>query len=318
MEKWWTEQLYDKAYEIVKDRKYPVMIPSYNRPNPEIVSRLFSNMTPESNYPVFVVVRESQKEEYMNSIGGYYGITILPFPDEEICNLGFTRTRIMKWCHENGYKGAFMFDDDILDLHYLTHKVTVNNREIAGPGDEQDISRVLAMWQMAQEYGAEKHNLMGSAVQVVGLSWPHGNIEEDKSLIIYRSPFHQCVCINIEGLVENDLFYRDSMISEHEDIDMAVRITQKGFPLGFIPFITYKSSPPFAGFNGHTGTLIERLEHQCGVVRNNFPDVDWLDFRLQKDGTPGVYLNWRKIRKMLGVKDYRIDIWNNGNLIKNS
>ena len=61
----WTEELYEKAYNIVKDRKYPIIIPSYNRPQPIVLDKFFNDFTEEYNWPIYFIVRKSQEEEYI-------------------------------------------------------------------------------------------------------------------------------------------------------------------------------------------------------------------------------------------------------------
>ena len=149
-EKWWTHELYDNAYDIVKDRKYPVLIPSYNNPNPNAVKGFLSKMDDEYNYPIILFVRESQYDEYVKSNEHPY-VTVVKYKDELINSAGKARHWSLKWLYKNGYTHAFSFDDDLQDISYSIRGYT-------GKGDPKslvigsvNIAKVLAMWQLSVE-----------------------------------------------------------------------------------------------------------------------------------------------------------------------
>lgn len=56
---WWTKILLENAYDLVKDHKYPILIPSYNNPSPPAVEGFLSQMDDTYNYPIILFVRKS-------------------------------------------------------------------------------------------------------------------------------------------------------------------------------------------------------------------------------------------------------------------
>ena len=60
--KHWTNDFYNNAYDIVKDRLFPIVIPSYNRPDNTFLKWYEKHHVPGYEYPIYIVVRQSQKE----------------------------------------------------------------------------------------------------------------------------------------------------------------------------------------------------------------------------------------------------------------
>jgi hypothetical protein len=230
--KWWTDLMYENCYEIVSNNnnnnnKYPLFIPSYNRPDPVTVKTLFSKMNDDSNYPVYVIVRESQREEYSKNIGNVPYVNIMSFPDNEINNLGAVRRKVVDITYYGGHKGCFMFDDDIVGFGYTSKDYTAHGDPKAKESLNKDIPRILAMWQVAMAEAIDKYNVMSSGIMPVFASWKPEYTDCTKSLLIHRGIPSQCMCINVVGFKDNDITYGETKDVAHEDIDMAIRITDK-------------------------------------------------------------------------------------------
>lgn len=318
-EKWWTDIFYDNAYEIVsKDMfKYPVVIPSYNRWNdPLTVKLFFSKMTPESNYPVFVAVRESQKENYREALKEYFGVKILSFPDKEISNIGATRRRIVKWAYDNGMEAIFMLDDDLTEISYTHEGFTKSsNSPIAkyiGMGD-LEVPRVFAMWQLSMHKSIEKYNIMCNGLSPMFSSWKYDYTHPDQSLLMRGLP-SQCFCLNVKGLIENNLEYRDTAECGHEDIDLTIRIAEKGLNVSVFPFLVYSATPMRPNFGGFGDTMEKRMKAQQEIMMKNHSDKDWVKFQ-DKRGLAQVSINWIRLRKAIGVTEYKFNIWEHGEII---
>lgn len=49
MQAWWTKIFAGLAYDMVKYRKFPILIPSYNNPNPPAVTGFLSSVILDKN-----------------------------------------------------------------------------------------------------------------------------------------------------------------------------------------------------------------------------------------------------------------------------
>lgn len=318
-EKWWTDIFYDNAYEIVcKDMfKYPIVIPSYNRwSDPVTIKIFFSNMTGECNYPVFVAVRDSQKQNYQEALKEYFGVKVISFPDEQISNIGATRRRIVKWAYDNGLEGIFMLDDDLTGISYTREGFTKSsNSPIAKYArmDEIEIPRVFAMWQLSMNKAIKEYNVMCNGISPMFSSWKYDYTDPDQSLLMRGLP-SQCFCLNVKGLIENGIEYRDTADCGHEDIDLTIRIAEKGLNVSVFPFLVYSATPMRPNFGGFGDTMEKRMKAQQEIMKKNHSDKDWVRFT-DKRGLAQVSINWIRLRKALGIKDYKFNIWNHGEII---
>ena len=318
MSRWWTLDEYDKCYDIVKDRKFPITIPSYNRPSPNIINNMLNskNMNDNINYPIFVFVRDSQKDEYESNIGNHPYVTIVSFPDRLISNAGAARRMILKWLYSNNYDGAFSFDDDLLNIQ-------ITERGYTGKGDpkskvipDTNICKVLAMWQVAMENAMNKYNVVLSCGMPMGFSWKAEYCTREQSMLWYRGNLNQAVCFSTKRLIENGIYYKDNSEVGHEDIQLVAEINKKNIELGdnklsvcTFPFLAY-SVPPMSceNFGNFGSTMEDRFRSQQKLMIDNWEGTPWVNFR-EKRGLCQVVINWRRYRKDIGVTDYIFDIF---------
>lgn len=313
--KWWTTILYENAYEIVKDRKYPVIIPSYNRPDPITIKSLFKNMTEESNYPVYVVVRESQVPDYKKNLDGIPFVNIISFPDEQIDNAGAVRRTIVDWSYDNGYNACFMFDDDITSIGYTVKGYTGAGEIKARVSENNDVTRILAMWQLAMEAAIDQFDVLLSGVMPVFASWKFGYTDPKQSIFLHRGSPYQIVCANVKGMKEKGIVYGDTKDVGHEDVDVIIKILDSDNKICLIPFLAYTARPLSAEFGNFGKTLYERMKAQQEIMYRNHHDKEWVAFRDKRD-LPQVVINWVRYRKQKGITKYIFDIWKNGQLLE--
>lgn len=314
---WWTVELCNSAYEKVRDRKYPIIIPSYNRPNPPAIKGFLngSDMSSNINYPIFVFVRDSQKEEYEASIGGHPYLKIISFPDKAIDNAGAVRRMSLKWLYQNGYEGAFSFDDDLLSIQYTTKGFKKSDGWMKSEAVEgANISDVLAMWQLAMEHAIRNYDVMISGIMPMFISWKPEYCTEEQSMLLYRGLPSQAVCINVKGLVENELIYMDNKLCGHEDLDLVIRCIDKHKPVCVFPFLCYTANE-MSVENWDFKDMKERFTHQQEIMKRNHSDKPWVSFVDEKRGIPQVEIKWPQVRKSLGIDKYVFNIWNNGELL---
>lgn len=312
---WWTQELYNKAYDVVKDRKIPIIIPSYNRPNiPSVMEGFLSDMDEYYNYPIYVFVRMSQYEDYINQVGRMNYVTIVGIDDEHMIGAGAARRMSLQWMYDHGYNTVFSFDDDLIKITYTVPSVTGKGDPKSEYVRDVNISRILAMWQLSMEKAIRDKNVMIGGVMPMVFSWKDGYCSSDNSMLWYRGMPVQAVCLNVKGLIESGLQYGENEECGHEDVDLIIRIIDSGNSICTFPFIAY-SSEPLSVDNWDFDDLTERFKHQQDLLRKNHGDKDWVRFS-DKRGLPQVSVNWNKARKKFGIKDYVFDIWENGNLLK--
>lgn len=307
--KWWTEVFHDEAYDVVKDRKFPVLIPSYNNPNPPAVRGFLSCMDEEYNYPIIIFVRDSQKKAYEDANNHPY-VTVVSMRDELIDSAGKARKWSLKWLYDHGYSHAFSFDDDALGIGMTKRGVTGKGEPKSEAIKNTNIAKVLACWQMSMEaLEARYSNVMLTGIYPIGFSWKSEYCQCDQSALLYRGNLNQVVCLNVKNILESGITYRDNKDCGHEDIDLILQGLEKDMMVATFPFIWY-STPPMdiANFSSFGSTLQDRFRTQQQLMINNWKDFPYVTFR-EKRGLSQVVINFRKYRKDKNVSEYVIDIW---------
>lgn len=307
---WWTKLALDKAYDIVKDRKFPILIPTYNNPNPPAVRGFLSKMDENYNYPIILFVRDSQKQAYIDANNHPY-VTVVSAPDEFIDSAGKARRYSLKWLYTNGYTHAFSFDDDALDIGMTERGWTgKGDPKSAAIKDIDNIAKVLAVWQLSMETLEQKYpNVMLTGVYPIGFSWKEEYCSLDGSALLYRGNLNQVVCLNTKNLIENAVTYRDNKDCGHEDIDLIFQGLEKDLLVATFPFIWY-STPPMdvANFSSFGSTLEDRFRTQQELMKNNWGDYPYAIFR-EKRGLSQVVVNFRKYRKDKEINEYVLDLF---------
>lgn len=276
----WTEELYDRAYETVKDRKWPIVIPSYNRPD-FITQKLFK-FTEEENWPVYVVIRESQRDLYSVK---YPYVTYITVPDRIIRNIGNTRAFIVRWAKAVGFDYIFMLDDDIKSFKYSISGTTKKGLPKAKVVDTS-FSRYMAMWQVSSE-ALPDFILNGPILEQ--FAWTADCIDPDKcvdatSLVI------NAVCVNLKKMQDLGLNYGDNTIVGHEDIEMAIQAFEHGLPCVKFKFLTYRVNP--SDLWGYS-SMAERFQRQYDIMYHNHQGKSYVCFRKDMAGFPCVTLKYK-------------------------
>ena len=308
--KWWTEIYLDTAYDTVKDRKFPILIPSYNNPNPPAVRGFLSNMNEEFNYPIILFVRESQYESYVEANQHPY-VTVVSCPDECILGAGNARRMSLKWLYSHGYSHAFSFDDDALGIGMTKKGFTGKGEPKSQAIKNANISKVLACWQLSMERLEEKcDKVVLTGVYPVGFSWKSTYCWSDESALLYRGNLNQVVCLNVNNLIENGIIYKDNKDCGHEDIQLILEALEKEMMVATFPFIWY-STPPMdcANFSEFGSTMESRFKAQQAIMYENWKNCDWVSFR-EKRGLAQVNINFRKYRAIKDIDNNILDIWN--------
>lgn len=299
----WTNRLYREAYEKVKDRKFPIVIPSYNRPENLFLQWVNDTFTEDETWPIYIVVRASQKEQYEQSkyvVGKDY-IHITAFEDSRIDDIGKVRKTIVEHFSKTE-KCVFMFDDDITNFGYtVPFKREKTGTNISFSYKPESPARVFAMWQYAMEKASEiRNDLIISCAMIAGFNWIDQFCDEDEGLRFMSGPQTLAVCINLDTFKKFDINYRTMKGNGHDDIDMLIRALQAGATTAEFRWLSY-CSPGIGTDILYFNSVRERFALQYQEMYNNFHDVDFVKWKHAKEDKPNskdnVGINWRRAIK---------------------
>ena len=298
----WTNNLYNMAYDKVKDRKYPLIIPSYNRPNNNMIKYIYENVDPSEPWDIRFLVRKSQKEAY--EVNEYFQkcdfVTTLALEDELINDIGKVREQAVNYFMDKS-QCIFMMDDDVTGLFYTVPFMRASGAKISlevGPKiAKRNFARVLAMWQVAMEESIKIHNsLIISCPMIAGFSWAEKYCDSDISLKFISGAQVCCLCINVDNCKKYDVNFRTGKGNGHEDKDFVIRAIQKGCMTAEYRWLAYNCET--MGTELLNTAVKDRMAQQYDEMYANFPDVDfirWVDG--DRNGFKNVRINWNKAMK---------------------
>lgn len=320
----WTNEFYEKAYDIVKDRKYPIVIPSYNRPNCKFLEWVNKIMIPDYEWPIYIVVRESQKDLYLNSeyVKHKPYISIKAFPDETIDDIGKTREKIVS-AFSKKFDNIFMWDDDITNFCHTVPVLRPNGEYKNRAVGCNNFGKSIAMWQIAHEYAVAKYNIVCSTGMLQAFSWVPEFAHVDRSLRVLSGLLTVAYCLNLKQLVNNNLNFRTQIGNGHEDLDLYIRCLLADQLTAEFRWFTF-SNPGMGTEMTGANSLQERFTKQRDEMRANFGDVEFVKWHHTR-GLDNVGINWRKLRLRfkerniidLTDKNYE-DLWRDGKLLEDA
>lgn len=297
----WTNKLYNIAYDKVKNHKFPLVIPSYNRPNNKITQYISEHIIDSEPWDIYVAVRESQKDLYEND--EYFKkckcIKTLAFPDDEINDAGKVRGKIVE--HFIGKaNGLFMMDDDVFDLTYTTpFKRSSGNKISAAMTDKarkENFSRTLAMWQVAMEETIKLHdNVIITCPMIAGFSWPEKYCDPSLGIKIISGAQVCCLGINLNACDKYKINFRTSIGNGHEDKDFVIRAILKGCITAEYRWLAY--SCPSMGKDFLNTGVKERMAKQHDEMYANFKDVPFVKWIVDRNDYKNVRINWNAATK---------------------
>lgn len=318
----WSNKFYEEAYDIVKDRLFPIVIPSYNRPNCGFLKWVVDKVVPGYEYPIFIVVRQSQKEMYEASEYIKYKdyVHVKAFPDELIDDIGKTREQIVK-AFSKQYDYIFMCDDDITNFCHTVPYFRSNGEPKAQGVTTLNFGKTMAMWQIATEYVANKYGVMFTTGMMQGFSWVPDFINVEKSMRLLSGLPTGTVCLNLKKLKELDLNYRTLIGNGHDDLDLLIRGLEKGLINCEFRWMTYSS---VAMGTMNFDSIQERFTQQQKEMKDNFGHIEYIKWIHQR-GLDNVGINWRKVREQFKNKNiidltekHCYNIWRDGQLLEDA
>ena len=329
--KWWTVKFAEKAYNIVKNRKFPVTIPGYNRPAlPTLWNFGVDKFNDEKNWNFIVIVRESQYDMYMKATESFRKwVTIKSFPDEVINNAGAVRRTTQKWLNSQGIEATFQMDDDVQYLGWSCagrkEDGYPKSQYIRPKDNNYNVCDALAMWQLAMEKAMKEYDIFISCGQQIAFSWKEDYCWKESSMQLMCGPMTQVVCFNIKRLCEEGIYHNNNVDVGFDDIDFTIRVINSGHKVCCFPWLVY-GCEALGGGNGDKATkekLQERFKHNQEVLKSNHSDKPFVKFRVKRD-LDQCCLDFRAARKFLNesydypeefIKANKVDIWEDGGLI---
>lgn len=287
------------------DRRLPLLIPSYNRPNAPLVGLAKKLM--KDDYPWWVFVRKSQARDYRAAGTPREHMVIMP--DAKVPTLGDTRNWMMRWAAREGFTQVFDWDDDVFRIgrklpegtRHQSWKATGNDDPwFDGPGFWEEASRLAR-----QVFKLYPGTVVGS---IQNQRWA-------SSLTLQvqcgKTP-RRTKILNVQRLVENDLWCPPEFRFHGEDIGNTAMYLQYGWEVFTICNLVYD-------FVSETdvnlpSTLRSRDEDRNRAVHaQEYKDLmryDIKDYlRVNKAYDDGSYMygdvDWRKFRKVTGQASYQ-------------
>ena len=314
----WTNQLYLGAYDVVKDHKMPIVIPSYNNPDCFTV-KLLNKFSEERDWPGFVVVRKSQEEEYKKYSGK---VTVCAVEDELINSLGRARAWIVNEFSKN-YDAVFMLDDDTQGVWYSIRGTTGEGKLKSEYQKQSDLPGVMAMWQLAHENVSRRsEKVIFSNISQCGFCYNDIFTDVKNSAMLLRGyPSLGCFAVNVKRLKETGMNYRHSPKIGHEDYDLYFRLLTQGYLNVQLAWIVCGQEAMHVGDYEAVNSVAERFKIQTEKLKKamepyNLPFVEYREVK----GKYNSKITRSKLNKYLEDKGFlpekmEIDIWDNGKLL---
>ena len=151
-----TDETVNKAINHI-DEKIPIVVPSYNRYENNIFLNYVREYMINDTWPIYVIVRQSQKKLYEANYGDLKSVTFVAFKDEEIDDIGKTRNKMISYFSKK-YDTIFNLDDDsrlMFKANAIRHRD--NNIRYSRDTKTNDICKMFAMWQLTHEYLSKEH-----------------------------------------------------------------------------------------------------------------------------------------------------------------
>lgn len=295
----WTNRLYKTAYEIVKDRQFPIVIPTYNRPENLFLQWAISTFDKNESWPIYLVVRKSQVKMYKESkyVKDYDYIHVIGFNDDEIDDIGKVRKKIVNYFSKR-YSCIFMFDDDITNFTYLVPYKRKTGMLVSQTITNINTARLFAMWQLAMETAISKRaDLIISNTIISAFNWTPGLCDEEGSMKFMSGPQNLAVCINLKVFKKYKLNYRTIIGNGHDDIDLLIRAILAGCTVCEFRWLSF-CSPGIKTDILNFDNIYDRFAFQFNEMYNNFSDIDFVKFNYGKNGKPNtVGINWSRAIK---------------------
>lgn len=287
----------------MSDKRLPLLIPSYNRPEaplPKLARELMAG-----DYPWWVFVRKSQARDYLHNVPK---ANLVVMPDDKVPNLGKTRNWMLRWAYSEGYDQVFDWDDDVFRIgrklpdgtRHQSWKSTGNSDSwFDGPGYWVEASRLAR-----QTFALYPGTVAGS---IQNQRWASTSTVQVQC---GKTP-RRTKILNVKRLTENDLWCPPEFYSHGEDIGNLAMYLQNDWQVFTICNLVYDFVPETD--ISLPSTLRSRDEKKNrSVHKKEFDRLQAYEvrdyLRINKSYEDGSYMygdvDWRKFRKITGQASY--------------
>lgn len=258
-----------------------ITIPSYNRPEAKIFSKL-----KHLSLDKYVFVRKNQYRMYKHLIEDGFNVITIPSSVEE---LGKTRRYIIHWCNKQSHKWTFMFDDDISKVEMLGQKEdgTWNSQRIidGSKNPPRFENKALKLWfDLARKYDLSSSSPNHRAYD----RFHHGPVVRvNKSAVI------QCFLLNVNDVLSVGNF-RDTRIYGVEDYDLQYRLMHNGYKTGKIGLVEF-DAPSIGNISDGTGDEFkQKYERFVSCFKNRVcDDPNLIGVKTTSTGVPSIKFLWK-------------------------
>lgn len=294
IDKHWLIDFYNYAYENITTEKIPIVIPSYNRyENNRFLDNVRKNM--KEDWPIYVVVRKSQKELYEKNYGDLDNINFIDFEDKDIDNIGKTRIKIVEYFTRK-FDHIFTVDDDLQMIIQTKAKSTNPTYKIPEKLFENiklsDPARIFAMWQLCHLYLIDKYKDCYCTYAYINSFIIKLEYSEDRSYNVGGKAVC-AVCLDLKKMKKYNLNYLSSTDTGHEDIDLVIRaMNYKLYPIS-IKCINFKASISNTSVitrDMKFESVRDRIVAQNKILINIYKDNPYISLN-KKDN---LIFNWNK------------------------
>ena len=298
--RYWSIDFYNCAYENLTGEKIPVVIPSYNRyENNRFLDNVRENM--HKDWPIYVVVRRSQKKLYEQNYGDLANVTFVAFKDEDINNIGKTRIKIVDYFTKK-FDSIITVDDDLqmivkskaksTDPTYKLQEKLFENRKLNDP------ARIFAMWQLSHNYLSNKYEGCYCTYVYCDSFVIDLDYSEDKSYSIGGKAIC-AVCLNLKRMKKYKLNYLSSTETGHEDIDIIIQAMKyKLYPISIkcFNFKACMSNVSVITRDMNFENVKERVVYQNKILLEKYKDNPYISMNKRNN----LIINWNKYLSDIG------------------
>lgn len=227
---------------------------------------LCQNKTMRFKFPVRVLTRNSQKEQYSKTLKNYSdyfsSLCLETAEDSEISNLGKTKNYEINKSYDYGHANIFMLDDDITTLE-------IKSSEVEKVSDPEDM---MNKWytEHVKMLREDERCVVTSVLKDLSTAKTDGTPE------LYMGICTQCTLLNTIRAKKFNIFYGDNNVVGHEDIDYRAELIKNGKTYYRFTDLIYGSDPlntdTFAG-----DTLQERFTRQRDLFKKKWgEEYPWI------------------------------------------
>lgn len=296
----YTYEFYENARKKIK-KKIPIVIPSYNASENNILLEFIRENTTKKDYwPVYVVVRNTQKNAYEKSYSDIPGITFIGMKDELIAGSGKVRREINNYFTEK-YKSIFVMDDDTIP-RFMARAIRSDGAErYSIDKSKTNIVNLFSMWQLAHE-------------------WLMKNYPQATMTFLYNVGFifdlkysrNQCytlggkagcaMCLELDRLKQYNLNYlsNEEINGGFDDADLLIRgLPYKVYPIK-IAFMTCDFPPMSVDCRGSQkadDSVDNRILRQWKALYDIYKDHDFIKKYIKLNKKGNLIINWRRFFK---------------------